>query len=305
MFKNTNFETPSLEVKKIKAKQLTTTLVIVAFLSVTLASSAYAIDSDTQELTLDGSGVDSKIFLDIQGKSSMVDFDTKYGNFEIKDFKIKFYNSGGFSLKNPESGILVFGHPVTSTQYEIFVLTSDGPYRLLANVIDLNYSEPKSNLGADITRHDIPTNGRTDHTYVIPEESFDPDTLDIISNVPYNVQYKHEIVFDFTVIDSSIASEKDQRLGNAQTSITLTNPLGVIVEQWSGLTDSFGSFNESWFVVDNEVLGEYTLDVLSSFENFTDTTATVSFFVIPIDESGARCPSYTIWNGTAGLCEIV
>jgi len=302
---NLNFETPPLEVKKIKAKQLTTTLVIVAFLSVTLASSAYAIDSNTQELTLDGSGVDSKIFLSISGSSNMVALDTADGRSHHVESKVKFYNSGGFSLKNPESGILVFGHPISDVQYKILILTSDGPYRLLANVIDLNYSEPKSSLGADITRHDIPTVGRIDHTPTIHEEVFDPDTLDIISNVAHNVQYKHEIVFDFTVIDSSIASEKDQRVGNAQTSITLTNPLGVIIEEWSGLTDNFGSFNESWFVVDNEVLGEYTLDVLSSFESFTDTTATVSFFVIPIDEgSSSRCPSYTIWNGTGGLCEI-
>ena len=122
---------------------------------------------DAEELAIKGSNEDVQIFLAIEGESNMFGLYGKLGFSEITESKVKFYNSGGFSLKNVESGILVYGHPVTSTQYKIFVLTSDGPYRLLANIVNLNdyliteTIEPKSSLGADITKHDIPNIGRS------------------------------------------------------------------------------------------------------------------------------------------------
>lgn len=256
MFKNTNFETSIMEVKKIKAKQLTTTLVIVAFLSITLASSAYAIDSNTQELTLDGSGVDSKIFLSISGSVNMVALDTEEGRSKIVDSKVKFYNSGGFSLKNYESGILVYGHPISDMQYKIVILTSDGVHRLLANVIDLNYYnisetiEPKSSLGADITRHDIPILERYEPSTEIGLLT----TFNVVEMIFVNEEYSPNI----TVKNSNNVIQK---LSGANMTIQISRD-GNVMREFSGETNVSGKWSPVLKVLYPEFRPSFCYDVI-------------------------------------------
>ncbi len=81
------------------------------------------------------------------------------------DSSIKTYQSGGFSMRNPESGILLFAHPISDLQYKITVLTSGQVYRLIGNVEILTdfVKEPKSSVGSDITKYDAPTPSRNDN----------------------------------------------------------------------------------------------------------------------------------------------
>ena len=258
------------------------------------------------------------IFLSIEDNESIIIWETATGFSEHFDSKLKMYPSGGFSLKNPESGIAVWGHQKGKT-WDLFILTNDGIVRLMGqsiffdNVEPLKVTnattttiEPKNSIGADITKWDIPTEGRTNHQYVAPEKVFDPNTLKIISSVPKSVQYKHNLNFDFSVVDTTVKSEKDQKIENANVEILMINPLGKSIQQWRGTTNSLGSFGDSWFVVDNEIIGEYTLNVTAAFEDFTKKSTLVSFFVTPIDENSARkCPANHIQN-SIGICvEII
>ena len=86
------------------------------------------------------------------------------------DVKIKEYKSGGFSLRNSQSGLAVFAHPVgENNQYKVLILTSEGSQRYISQLIKYNIvedvqsinkteTEPSVLVGADISKYDVPTN---------------------------------------------------------------------------------------------------------------------------------------------------
>jgi len=238
--------------------------------------------------------------------------------FKDPDSIIKLYKSGGFSLKNYDLGIAIYAHPVSKTEMIKFVVLENGKvsrfialmedsitYNEISN--DVNHPqkiEPKSSIGADISKWDIPTQGRNDYTIIIPEKEFDPDTLEIISSVPHFIEYKHILNFDFGVIDNNILSKTDQRVKSAIVNISLINPIGENIIHWNGITNNLGYFGDSWYVQDNEMLGQWGFNVTASFDNFTQKNTLVNFFVIPLDDDSTRkCPLSYSWNPTSMICE--
>lgn len=269
-----------------------------------------------EALTIEGATNTHGIFISMEGTENIIMWDTLDGYSEHFDGKLKTYNSGGFSLKNPESGIAVWGHPVTSELWRLVILTSDGVVRMPGNTVIINdittvnsttTIESQSSIGADISRYDIPTTGRSDHIIIIPEKEFDPDTLEILSGVPHSVQWTHDLNFDFMVVDTAIKSEMDSRIKNAWVEMTMINPIGQIIGTWNGSTDNLGNHGNSWHVEDNEMIGEYTLNATANYENFTQKSLLVSFFVTPLnnDGSSAKCPNWYFYNDTSNICEEV
>ena len=145
-------------------KGILTVMSIVAMLFVSVQ---YA-EANEMDLMIEGENKDHGIFIAIEGRDSIIMWETIDGYSEHFDSKLKTYKSGGFSLKNPESGIAVWGHVTEdTTQYRLVILTSEGAERIVASVIDnapIEEAEkdtttiyPKSSVGADITKYDIPT----------------------------------------------------------------------------------------------------------------------------------------------------
>lgn len=141
-------------------------------------------------LTIEGATNTHGIFISMEGTENIIMWDTEDGYSEHFDGKLKTYNSGGFSLKNPESGIAVWGHPVGDGTWRLVILTAplregSGVVRMTGNTVVMNdittvnsttsnstTIEPKSSIGSDITRYDIPTTtGRSgegsEHIYTI------------------------------------------------------------------------------------------------------------------------------------------
>lgn len=122
-----------------------------------LVSSAEAIEPYTIQGGFDGGsivilfdGADNAITLNYEGITSY-----------HYDGKLKTYNSGGFVIKNLESGIVVFGHSIGNEQYRLVLLTDGNIHRLIGvsgftQIVIPSYKEPVSSIGADITKYDIP-----------------------------------------------------------------------------------------------------------------------------------------------------
>jgi len=95
--------------------------------------------------------------------------------FNDPNSKVKLYKSGGFSIKNPDLGIAIFAHPISKGEmYKFTVIESIGKVsRFLieteilsddsATVEELiekpiqKRIEPKSSIGSDLSKWDIPT----------------------------------------------------------------------------------------------------------------------------------------------------
>lgn len=92
---------------------------------------------NSEMLTISGVNDKHGIFLAKVGDFSKIVYRTEQGISEHYESKIKEYNSGSFSMKNPESGIALWVHPINDTQFKIGVLTSMGYDRFIGNVIDM------------------------------------------------------------------------------------------------------------------------------------------------------------------------
>lgn len=183
-----------MEVKKIKAKLQMTSLIALA--SILLIVSMVQVAEALPTLTISGSDTESEIFIANNGINNIIILQSDTGVSEHFDSEVKTYRSGGFSMKNPESGILIFGHLNKDAQYKLLVLTSDEVYRfigipgelpeLVEKSIDEQPSvvpesnntriEPQSSVGADVTKYDIPTTGRDGGTQSFLM-SFKPSTI--------------------------------------------------------------------------------------------------------------------------------
>lgn len=111
----------------------------------------------------------TSILIAFDGSANFIKFQNDAGLSVHFDSKLKQYKSGGFSMKNYESGILVFGHKINMSQYKLAIITSEKVYRLIGfiNVLqDIETKkpeivpeiiEPKSSIGADISKWNVPT----------------------------------------------------------------------------------------------------------------------------------------------------
>ena len=121
----------------------------------------------------------NSIMIAIDDAENIVILQSNEGISEHYESQIKMYNSGGFSLRNIESGILVFAHPINEKQYKIVVLTSNQVFRftgiteILSDVVakskqlesDTEPTEQKelnNAVGSDIAKYDIPIISRDD-----------------------------------------------------------------------------------------------------------------------------------------------
>lgn len=110
------------------------------------------------------------------------------GISEHYDAKVKKYNDKSFSMKNPESGIAVFAHYDTNdNSYRLTVLTSTGILKfngvlsIFSGVVvrddhvdqqekspvittPSERIEPKSSIGADVSKWNVSNAGRTDRS---------------------------------------------------------------------------------------------------------------------------------------------
>lgn len=282
--------------------KLQTTLFLVIAVILIIASVQYAEAKSMQ--TIQGGFDGNSIVILIDGIDNTITLNYDGITSEHYDGVIKTYNSGAFAIKNVASGIALFAHPIGNEQYRLVVITNDNVYRLIGvseivseDVVAPSYDEPVSSIGTDISKWDIPTDGRSEYEIIIPTESHNPDSLDMITSVPYTVEFKHDFRFDVTAIDTQIKSESDQKLSDVSVGITMTNPIGETIEIWDGLTGTNGLFGNVWYVPDNQMIGEYKLHVTMEKENYTSILQMVSFFVQPTDEdSNSSCPAGYVHN---------
>lgn len=180
MKRNTNFDNSQLEVKKIKAKLQTTSLVAIAAILL-IVSTVNTADAEPTQM-IQGSIDGTSISIMHDGITNIIILEKDGITSEHWDGVIKTYKSGGFVIKNIESGIVLFAHPIGNEQYRLVVITSDNVYRLIgvSEIISeldaivapssssLYNDEPVSSVGTDITKWDIPTDTGRDANQVDP-----------------------------------------------------------------------------------------------------------------------------------------
>jgi len=178
-------------------------LTIMALVAVLFVSVQYA-QADEKILMIEGQNKDHGIFIAIEGNNNIIMWETLDGYSEHFDSRLKTYKSGGFSLKNLESGIAVWGGYLNGdpTQYKLLILTSEGAERIVASVIEYTpleeteketttRVEPKSSVGTDITKWDIPkptrSNPEPEPIYAITAEKIDKFKLGEDFNMSFKV----------------------------------------------------------------------------------------------------------------------
>ncbi len=168
MKRNNNFDNSPLEVKKIKAKTQTTSLIVIAVILLIVSTVNTADAEPTQIIQGSIDGLSVSIMHD--GITNIIILEKDGITSEHWDGVIKTYNSGGFVIKNIESGIVLFAHSIGNEQYRLVVITNDGIHRLIGVseiISELDaivapsssslYDEPVSSVGSDITKWNIPT----------------------------------------------------------------------------------------------------------------------------------------------------
>lgn len=259
-----------------------------------------------ETLVIEGNG----IFITLDGEENIITLDTDDGYVVIFDSKMKTYNTGAFSLKNPDGGIALWAHPFSETQYRIVVLTNQGVHfiqQIIGTIVTLNdvtTTEPHSSVGVDISKWNIPTEGRHESTpYTKPAKVHDPDSLDVIVNVPPRIHHTYNLGFEVMSIDKQI-EVTDKHLSDVDVSVKIFDPIGDIMRIWNGTTDDFGKFSDDYYIINYQMIGEYKLETILDKENYTSISKTVSFFVIPLpQDTKSKCPSGYFYNSTQ-QCKI-
>lgn len=191
--------------------------------------------------SMDGRNADMSIFIAIEDNSSIIKLQTNNGYSEHWDSKVKFYKSGGFSIKNPESGVLVYGHQVSDSQYDLVILTSQGVQRLTATTNQFNEIEdvsddtpqriePKSSIGSDI-KQNLPEPKRY-------EPSKEIDILvrfDEVSMIFVNDEYAPNV----KVINENYLTQYIEDVNMTLEVTRDDNPVKTV----SGTTNKFGAWN--------------------------------------------------------------
>lgn len=223
-------------------------------------------EANEMNLMIEGENDDHGIFIAIDGRSNILMWDTVDGYSEHFDGNLKVYKSGNFSLKNPVSGIAIWAHAIEdTTQYKLVILTSEGVYRLNAttvifegdtpatkkeNPIDssdlwsrtiINEEDesvsgnttiyPKSSVGADITKYDIPTIGRD-------SDNIDPMILTLKPDmIPVEIRLGDEFEWSASVINARQGNSA--KIENATVTLEISRD-DYIIRSYSEITNNAG-----------------------------------------------------------------
>ena len=226
-----------------------------------------------EELTIEGKG----LFVAIEGDLNTVVIVADDLYIKAFDSRLKTYKSGGFSLKSSEFGL--WAHPISDTKYNIFVKTSSHTERILANLIvdatkqaeireipanSTGTIYPKSSIGADVSKYDIPIISRDDGT-----DSF----LMAFTVMTSTSNLKLGEDFDFTAKVWNVRNH--DRLEGADVYVEIsredyvlktvsgtTNQGGIVALEIDGDNMIYPIFYPSWC---------YNVDATVEYGNYTET----------------------------------
>lgn len=295
-------------------------VVIVAILSIAILPTVQA-----ELLTIQGENKENTIFIAKDGKESIIIYETDEGVSHHFESKIRDYNSGGFLLRNTDSGIVVWAHLETDSKYKLVVLTSNGFERFTANVVNIQEITPTiddepEDVGQNIL--DEYWDARSDSTraadnIIPPEIKVSEEEIVIVSQIPDKIPQMTNFVFDVKVFDPTMNQRLDYysnngRIAGASLSGTITDPQGQILMTFEGFTSQFGHFSDSLYIPANaDTSSAYTFEVLAKkYFDSDNTLATYSllkeFFVTGyVPDGGSKCAENYVKNSTGYCVELL
>lgn len=100
------------------------------------------------------------------------------------------------------------------------------------------------------------------------------------------VEWKSQYKFTVKTFDPKLNPSSDfyssSGLGGITISASVTNPIGDKIKTFNGMTQKFGSYEDSLIIPDNARTGIYTLNVTASGKDYKTTSKEFTFLVIPI-----------------------
>lgn len=283
-------------------------------------------NAQAELLTIQGNNGENTIFIAKEGRESIIIYETDEGVSQHFESKIRDYNSGGFSLRNLESGIVVWAHPETSSKYKLVVLTSNGFERFTANIVNIQ----------EITTDDPPVepedvgqsildeywaarsnSTRAADNIIPPEIEIVEKEIVIVSQIPDKIPQMTNFVFDVKVFDPTMNQRLDYysnngRIVGASLSGTIKDPQGQILKTFEGFTSLYGHYSDSLYIPANaDTSSAYTFEVLAKkFFDSGKTLATYSllkeFFVTGYTpDSGNKCAENYVKNSTGHCVEEI
>ena len=138
-----------------------------------------------------------------------------------------------------------------------------------------------------------------------PVATFD---IEAFLSVPHHGEWKKEIIYDVLVTDTSghrYDPEYKSFVGNKIENVTISgnvkNPLGVVLDEFEGVTGFDGKFKNTFYIEENiSTVGEYSISITAtkhfSYNQLTKTEVSDTFFVFPSDNSGGSNNNATIAN---------
>lgn len=145
------------------------TIVITTLLIVSLIVIGNCYNVFAETTTISATDGTTAILIAKDGSSNFIKFQNENGLSVHFDSKLKQYNSGGFSMKNYESGILVFGHKINMSQYKLVIITSENVYRLIGFIDVIRDIEPQK----EILKPEIVESEKNISGKINPESSID------------------------------------------------------------------------------------------------------------------------------------
>lgn len=239
--------------------------------------------AEAQEITLmiEGENKDYGIFIAIEGNSNIIMWDSVDGYSEHFDGELKTYKSGGFSLKNPESGIAVWGSPMEdATKYKLVILTSKGVERIVAGVVEYTPLEEieEEKIDTDYTNEILKEyweNRSTDYTR--PADVKNPFMLDI------NYMEHNSIFVGDEYTPTIKINDRGGHIGvpEVEVIIEISRNNGLL-QKLTGITDRFGTWNPAYkilyppfipsFCYQVEITANYLNHTASETDDFLVTT---------------------------------
>jgi len=225
---------------------------------------------------INGKNDHNGIFLAKQGNENIVILYSDNGWFVHLESTEKQYKSGGFSLKNPDTKMKLWAFPTGSDEWKVTVYVNHGFQRYITHVIDLGEEgqqmsdrtpivriEPKSSVGADITKYDIPTTGRG-------SANLDPMILTLKPQlIPDLFRLGDDFEWSASVINARQGNTA--KIENATVTFEISRD-GFVLRSYSDETNSGGMVRFQMEEIDYpEFYPEYCYDVkvTTSYENKT------------------------------------
>lgn len=209
------------------------TLLLLALVTGFFFSVPYA---QAEVFSIQGKNADIGIFIFIEDRDNIMKIYTEKGDVEFYDSKIKLYKSGGFSIKN--YGVGVWGHPISDSQYDLVIMTSEGVQRITASTNEVRNVEekpqriePKSSVGADITKWNIPTDTsrNTDPGQRLTLKYNALELIEINGAYAPNIRTYNEL-------------NPSERFEGVDVNIKITRD-NVLIKELSGTTNKAGQWN--------------------------------------------------------------